>query len=338
MKVSIIIPAYNSMKFLPETLASVWQQTFSDFEVLIVDDGSSDNIKEWVSQIDDARLKLIAQVNQGASAARNTGIKAARGEYIAFLDADDIWMPTKLETHVSYLDKNPDVGLVYSWTAITDAEGKPTGRVMTPADEGDVWKKILVRNIVVCPSVLVRRCCFDKVGLFIDSLRFNEDWEMWIRIASQYQFAVIKEPLVYYRQHPNNTSKKWQSMQDGYKFVIEKTFQSVPSKLKYLKNHSYGNANIILAWKAIQSQAQDWNLAASFRARAVSYYPQVMLSHEFWRLSLAIALMHYFGSNGYRRFLDLTFILRRRVTKLSTKIESSVETQLTTLPTPIQTR
>ena len=78
------------MKFLPETLASVWQQTFTDFEVLIIDDGSSDDIKEWVSQIDDARLKLVCQANQGASAARNNGIRAARGEYIAFLDADDL--------------------------------------------------------------------------------------------------------------------------------------------------------------------------------------------------------------------------------------------------------
>lgn len=313
MKVSIIIPAYNSMKFLPETLASVWQQTFTDFEVLIIDDGSLDDIKEWVSQIDDARLKLVCQANQGASAARNNGIRAARGEYIAFLDADDLWMPTKLETHVSYLDKNPDVGLVYSWTAITDAQGKPTGRVMKPTDEGDILRKILVRNIVVCPSVVVRRCCFDEVGFFIDSLRFNEDWEMWIRIASQYHFAVIKETLVYYRQHANNTSKKWQSMQEGYKFVIEKTFESVPSELKYLKNQSYGNANLILGWKAIQSQSQDWELAAHFRNKAISYYPQVIFSQEFWRLSFAIALMHYLGSNGYSRFLEFAFTLRRRL-------------------------
>ncbi len=313
MKVSIIIPAYNSMKFLPETLASVWQQTFTDFEVLIIDDGSSDDIKEWVSQIADAKLKLISQPNQGASAARNQGIRAASGEYIAFLDADDLWMPTKLETHVSYLEQNPDIGLVYSWTAITDAQGKPTGRVMTPTDEGDIFIKILARNIVVCPSVVVRRCCFDNVGLFIDSLRFNEDWEMWIRIASQYKFAVVKEPLVYYRQHANNTSKKWQSMEEGYKFVIEKTFQSVPPELKYLQNHSYGNANLILAWKAIQSQDQDWELAAYFRSKAISYHPQVIFSQEFWRLSFAIALMQYFGCNGYRRFLEFAFMMRRRL-------------------------
>jgi glycosyltransferase involved in cell wall biosynthesis len=304
---------------LPETLASVWQQTFTDFEVVIVDDGSSDDIQEWVSRIDDARIKLISQANQGASAARNNGIRAARGEYIAFLDADDLWMPTKLETHVDYLDKNPDAGLVYSWTAITDARGKPTGRVMTPTEEGDIFKKILARNIVVCPSVMVRRCCFDKVGLFIDSLRFNEDWEMWIRIASQYDFAVIKEPLVYYRQHANNTSKKWQSMQEGYRFVIEKAFQSVPPELKYLKNHSYGNANLILAWKAIQSQSQDWKLAAQFRGQAISCYPQVIFCHEFWRLSFAIALMHYLGSQGYSRFLEFAYTLRRRVSTIFNK-------------------
>ena len=100
-KVSVIIPAYNAMNYLPQTLKSVLQQTFTDFEILIINDGSSDDIVEWSSQISDSRVKLISQINQGVSAARNTGIRNAQGEYIAFIDADDLWEPTKLEKQVT---------------------------------------------------------------------------------------------------------------------------------------------------------------------------------------------------------------------------------------------
>jgi glycosyltransferase involved in cell wall biosynthesis len=311
-KVSVIIPAYNTMDFLPETLESVLKQTFDDFEVIIVNDGSSDNIEEWASQLTEPRVKLISQANQGPSAARNTGIAQAKGEYIAFVDADDLCEPSKLEKQVRCLDDNPAVGLVYSWISVIDEQGKATGRVITYDAQGDVLREILVRNIIYCPSVVVRRCCFDTVGLFEPNLRFNEDWEIWIRIASRYHFAVTKEPLVYYRQHPRNSSKNWQFMEEGYRIVIEKAFNSVPSELQYLKNRSYGHANLSLAWKALQSRERDYKLAIHFRANVIAYYPQLRFSKEYIRLSLAIALMRHFGSDGYNRTLAIAFALRRR--------------------------
>lgn len=309
-KVSVIIPAYNAMTYLPETLSSVLEQTFSNFEVLIVNDGSSDHIEEWASKLT-PRVQLIAQANQGPSAARNTGIAMAKGEYIAFVDADDLWEPTKLEKQVRCLDDNPTVGLVYNWTSIVDEQGKATGRVITSDAQGDVLRQILERNIIYCPSVMVRRCCFDMVGLFEPDLRFNEDWEMWIRIASHYHFAVTKEPLVHYRQHPKNSSKNWKLMEEGYRLVIEKAFESVPSELEYLKNHSYGHANLSLAWKTLQSREKDYKLAIHFRDRAISYYPQLRFSKEYIRLSLAIALMRHFGAEGYSKVLKLAYTLRR---------------------------
>ncbi len=312
-KVSIVIPAYNSMKYLPDTLSSVWRQTFTDFEVLVVNDGSSDNIKEWASQVKDSRFKFISQANQGVSAARNAGILASQGDYIALLDADDLWAPTKLETHVLCLDKNPKVGLVCSWTAMMNAQGQPTGRFMKPVADGNIYTKILVKNIIDCPSVLVRRSCFNEVGLFDTNIRYNEDWEMWIRIAARYEFAVIKEPLVYYRQHPNNVSKNWCQMQLGFTKVIKSAFNSAPSELQHLKNPSYGHANLVLAWKALQSKDKDFKLAANFRADALHYDPKQILSHEFWRLSVAIALMRYLGLDGYNRFLEFAYTFRKRL-------------------------
>jgi glycosyltransferase involved in cell wall biosynthesis len=148
-KVSVVIPAYNAMTYLPETVASVLQQTFSDFELIIVNDGSSDNVMAWASGLEDPRAKLISQENGGVSKARNTGIAQAQGQYIAFLDADDLWEPTKLKKQVHCLETNPSVGLVYTWTAVINQLGQPTRNVWTPNIEGNVWDYLIRLLIVV---------------------------------------------------------------------------------------------------------------------------------------------------------------------------------------------
>ena len=316
-KVSVVIPAYNAMTYLPETLESVVMQTFTDFEVLIVDDGSSDHIRQWASQITDSRVKLIKQENQGLSGTRNTGVAQAQGEYVAFLDADDLWEPTKLEKQIRCLEDNPAVGLAYTWTALMDELGLPTGRVMTSNAEGNVWKQIVERNIIDFPSsVVVRRCCFD-VGLFDRNLRSVEDWDMWIRLASRYPFAVIKEPLVRYRLHSSNMSKNWQVMEEGYHLVIEKAFHSAPPELLYLKNRSYGHANLCLAWKPLQSSHKDYKKAIHFRSLALVHYPQLRYSREYIRLSLAIAVLRWCGRDGYSRVLSLAYALRRHISSVA---------------------
>lgn len=312
-KVSVVIPAYNAMNYLPETVESVLRQTFTDFEVLIIDDGSSDHIVQWASQIADHRVRLISQENQGVSVARNTGITQAQGEYIAFLDADDLWEPTKLEKQVRCLDNNPAVGLVHTWMLLVDDQSQSTGRVMKSNAEGEVWNQLIARNIIACPSVIVRRCCFETVGVFDINLRSIEDWDMWLRIASRYPFALIKEPLAYYRQLPGSISKNCQVMEQAFHIVIEKAFDCAPSDLLYLKNQSYGHANLCLAWKALQSNDRDYKLALHFRQQAILQYPQLRFSWEYIRLSLAIAAMRRFGSDGYRRVLALTYNLRRGI-------------------------
>ncbi|MHC5768216.1 MAG: glycosyltransferase family 2 protein [Nostoc sp.] len=318
-KVSIVIPAYNSLKFLPETMESVFKQTFKDFEVLVVNDGSSDDTEHWVSQIADPRFKLITQENQGLSGARNTGIAHASGEYIAFLDADDLWEPTKLEKQVLCLEENSEIGLVYTWVALIDENGNFTGRVFKNYAENDVWHKLIEHNIVESGSVaMVRRQCFDTCGVFDRNLRsFVEDWDMWLRIASRYPFKVMKEPLVYYRQHSTSASKNWEAMARSFEIVIEKAFSAAPPELQYLKNRSYGFANICLAWKPLQSRAQDWKIAASFRAKALSHYPWICFSQEFVRLSIAIILMRVFGTDGYQRFLSYAYTLRQRIVAMA---------------------
>jgi glycosyltransferase involved in cell wall biosynthesis len=310
-KVSTIIPAYNSMLYLPETLNSVLRQSFSDFEVLIIDDGSSDHLKEWASQLTDPRVKLISQPNQGASVARNTGITNAQGEYIAFLDADDLWERTKLEKQIQCFENNPSVGLVHTWTTMISEKSKPTGGILASTSEGEVWEQLLEHNTVACCSVMVRRSCFEKVGMFDQSLRSAEDWDMWIRIARQYRFAVIRQPLAQYRMIPTSKSKNCQLVEQSLMRIIEKNFQAAPPELLHLKSRGYGYANFNLAWKALQSRDKDYKAAIQFRDRAIAHYPELQSTRDYLRLNSAITLMQWFGPNGYNTLLSSLGILRR---------------------------
>ena len=317
-KISVIIPAYNAMCYLPDTLDNLLKQTYNDFEVIIVNDGSSDSIEQWFSQFKDQRIKLISQENQGAGIARNTGIINARSEYIAFLDADDIWEPTKLEKQVRILEDNPEVGLVYTWVEYVNEIGQSTGRVLKHTAEGNVWEKLIESNPIECGSVaMVRRSCFDDVGIFdVNVGSFVEDWELWLRIASRFPFKVVKEVLVYYRQHSNSASKNWQAMEKGYNIVIEKAFDSAPNKLKYLQNKSYAYAYFCLAWKPLQARTQDYKTAVYFRGLAIKFYPRICFSKEFFRLSLAIEIQRWFGTEGYQKFIKLLHMVRRHKTAI----------------------
>jgi glycosyltransferase involved in cell wall biosynthesis len=319
-KISVVIPTYNAMIYLPQTVAGLLNQTFEDFEAIVINDGSSDETEQWVSKIKDPRIKLISQNNKGLAGARNAGIAQASGEYIAFLDADDLWEPTKLEKQVHVLDKYPEVGLVYTWVAYIDEKGESTGKVVKYQAEGDVWKNLLERNLVECGSVaMVRRSCFDTVGVFdwnLSSFNVNEDWDMWLRIAARYPFKVVKEPLAYYRQSSSSASKNWKAIEQSFRIVIEKAFDSAAPELQSLKRRSYGLANFCFAWKALQSRDRDYNKARQFRALALDHDPGLRFSKEYVRLSLAITMMRWFGRESYDRLLAMFHVLRRCMTPM----------------------
>ncbi|MDJ0508850.1 MAG: glycosyltransferase family A protein [Crocosphaera sp.] len=319
VKVSIVIPAYNAMRYLPETLDNVLQQTYEAFEVIIINDGSTDNIKEWFTSILDNRVRLISQQNKGLAGARNTGIENAKGDYIAFLDADDLWEPTKIEKQVKLLDNNPKVGLIYTGVAIIDSDGIRTGRIFQEDFEGYIWKELTQKNFVGCGSVaMVRKECFEQVSNFDQNLgSFVEDWDMWLRIAVEYPFKVIKEPLVYYRQHPNSASKKWDAMEKSFEIVIEKAFKTAPKELQYLKSQSYGLANFVLAWKPLQTQNPDYQKAIYYQKNALAYNPKLSFSKENLRLSIAIFLMRFFGKDAYAQILSFVYQFRRFLLSIS---------------------
>jgi glycosyltransferase involved in cell wall biosynthesis len=312
-KVSVVIPAYNAMAYLPETVESVLKQTFTDFEVLIIDDGSSDHIVQWASQVTDRRVKLISQENQGVSAARNTGIAHAKGEYVAFLDADDLWEPTKLEKQVHCLENNPAAGLVYTWSALIDQLGNPLGILLASHIEGNVWEQIVVKDMISNgSSPMVRRSCFETVGVFDPDRKISgaADRDMWIRIAASYPFIVVKEPLTLYRRHPQSMAKNRSEMLQATRQMFEKIFQSVPLDLLHLRNQSYAWMNIFEAWASVEER--NYKEAIHFRQQAFLHYPQIRYSWHYKRLSLVIAMLRWFGPQVYDGVRSMTRALRRR--------------------------
>lgn len=317
--VSIVIPTYNSIQYLPAAIEGALNQTLTDFEIIIINDGSTDGTEAWVLQQPDPRIRLISQENLGKSAARNAGITAAQGGYIAFLDADDFWEPTKLERQVNCLDENPHIGLVYTWTVLADCDGRPTGRLINSQATGDVWRDLVRGNILACGSTpLVRRDCFDSVGLFSLDLPLAQDWDMWIRIAARYPFAVIEEPLVRYRQHGNNTSKRLEGMHRCNTLVLERAFQSVSADVSELEEEAYQSLNLYLGWLAIQ--IRDCERAFFFWRKAYTAAPSLRASGESVRLLLSILAARLFGFGIYGQFAKLGRELRY---ELLTRFESS---------------
>jgi glycosyltransferase involved in cell wall biosynthesis len=310
-KVTVAIPAYNAMAYLPETLNSVLQQTYGDFEVIIVNDGSSDEIERWFASIQDPRVKLISQLNKGLAGARNTGVKNAIGEYIALLDADDLWEMTKLEKQVKMLEENPEVGLVYTWASLVNEQGKSIGKLHKWDEKGQVWEKLLPNNPIIPSSVIIRRSCFDRVGMFDENLRsYIEDWDMWLRLAKKYAFGAIEQPLVYYRERPSSVSKNWEGMKQSFEIVIEKAFAEAPEHLIPVKNISYSLAYLHLALQGLQSENPDFETIEYFRNLAVSYNPGLRFSRNYWRSSIAIVFSKLLGLATYKKFLALFQTIR----------------------------
>jgi glycosyltransferase involved in cell wall biosynthesis len=324
-KVSVIIPTYNAIAYLPEAVASVLKQTFKDFELIIVDDGSSDRTVEWASQISDRRVKVILQDNHGSARARNQGIAIAEGEYIALLDADDVWETTKLEKQVNFLDRNPSIGLVDTSVVLINEDGKSTGKVVASKAEKDVWKQLVqFQPVCSCDSTpLIRRECFETVGLFDEDLLFLEDLDLWIRLASRYQFGAIEEALVRYRQYSGSKSTNCQETLLAFRQIIEETFESAPVELLYLRDRGYGRINLYLAWKSLVNK--DRTGAIHFQSVAIAHYPQLKYSRDYLRLSVALWLMQNFGTQTYENIKAIVQTTKSFIVHDSSFIESKIE-------------
>jgi glycosyltransferase involved in cell wall biosynthesis len=228
--VSIIIPTYNSEKYIREALESALNQTYRNIEIIVVDDGSTDNTKEVLKHYLD-RIQYIYKKNAGPASARNVGIKHAKGEYIAFLDSDDMWLPEKIELQLGVFVKDQRIGLVSCNDYEIDEKGQILGEskhIHYPSQKA-LFNALLVQNVVSGGSnAIIKKECFDKVGLFDEHLHGTEDWDMWLRIAQRYDVIFVERPLVTSRVRNNSISSHSNAakMLKYELLVIDKLFSS----------------------------------------------------------------------------------------------------------------
>ncbi len=205
-RVTVIIPTYNRAWILERAVSSVLAQTFSDFELIIVDDGSTDATSEVIAGYGE-KIISIYQENQGVSAARNAGICAAKGDYIAFLDSDDAWMPEKLSVQVAFMEAHPELMICQTEEIWIRNNRRVNPKVKHRKPSGDIFIPSLSLCLVSPSAVMMHRRLFDRVGLFDGSFPACEDYDLWLRVAVDYPVGLIETPLIYkYGGHADQLS------------------------------------------------------------------------------------------------------------------------------------
>lgn len=284
-KVSVIIPTYNREDFVEETIQSVLNQTYKDFEVIVVDDGSTDNTKKKLEKFN-SKIKLIEQKKSERAIARNNGVKNANGEYIAFLDSDDLWHKDKLEKQVEVLDKNKEYILIYCQCLRINENGltiKPAKRQLN-GYSGYVYEKLLMRNFITSPTPLVKKGYLEKINGFHTKYIPYEDWEFWLRLSLLGKFYFIKEPLAYYRVHKSQSVKqaKAEKIEEVTTVLLENSFK-LKNISEKIKNKSLGLANLRFAyWYLISG---DPDTAKVKLQKAIKLYPKFYLDYRWWGLN-----------------------------------------------------
>ncbi|MFM2429105.1 MAG: hypothetical protein RLZZ511_318 [Cyanobacteriota bacterium] len=232
-KISVVIPTYNSIRTVRDTIASVQAQTFQDIEILVINDGSTDNLLDCLADITDRRIHIHSYPNGGLPVARNRGIAKSRGEYIAFIDADDLWTPDKLEKQLAALEANPNAGLAYSWTYFMEEDGQRYHTDRPIWFQGNVLKDLMLWNFLCHGSnPLIRRSVIEAIGEFDPSLPSAEDWDYWLRIAARWEFALVPEAQIYYRQSGGAMSSKVEVMEAAQLEVLARAFNRAPAHLQ----------------------------------------------------------------------------------------------------------
>jgi glycosyltransferase involved in cell wall biosynthesis len=296
-KTSVIIPVYNAEETILETIRSVQNQSSSDLEIIIIDDGSTDRTLHLLQELKDSRIKIFSFENCERSVARNRGIKIASGDYITFIDADDLWTHDKIELQIKALENNPKAGVAYSWTSFIDEIGNFLFSAKPYSFEGDVYSKILVNNFTICGSnILVRKGVIEAAGDFDPLLNIGEDWDLNIRLAEQCHYVVVPKYQILYRRSLRSTSCKIDAMEKGTIQVINKAFKSAPSELQNLKNRALSDAYkfISLLYTENLISTKKTSEAIQNLKKAIRYYPMIILEKETQRLILKLALFKIF--------------------------------------------
>ncbi len=314
--VSVVMGVYDAAPFVGEAVASVLAQTYSAFELIVVDDGSRDDTVRVVERIQDRRVRLIRGAHRGPAQARNAGLEAARGTFIAFLDGDDVWHPAQLQSHVDVLLANPAVDLAFSRSRYIDARGNPLALPVRRTEGFVSFEALLEDNVIGNgSSVVVRRSALDRLGGFDESLSACIDYDLWLRVAAAGDRKVIciPEVLTSYRRHPTQITSDWRRMEDGWRTTILKARRSSPDVVDRVERRAMTNWYRYLSYVAYEQR--DLRGAVRCLVRSIRATPPAALSRmNTWLLSSAIcskallpARVHNLMQAAIARLLPHTF-------------------------------
>lgn len=290
--VSIILPVFNGVVTLGDTVRSLLDQTEPDWELLIIDDGSVDRSLALAESFaaTDPRIRAYAFANGGQAIARNRGIELAQGDYLSFIDADDRWHPDKLRAQLAALTADPDVGWVYSWTLLTDDDGQAIARPVASPFSGWIYGPLLVTDFVSSGSnVLVRRSALAVVGGFDPACVPSEDWDLWLRLAWRFPVAQVPAAHVFYRQRPTSSSENVWRQERVSRQIIQTAIARSPDHLAPYRAVIWGNRYKYLLFKALDGPARSSRGWTAIRFAAVVLWCDRGVLKQ-WQLCLGVAL------------------------------------------------
>ena len=298
--VSVIIPVYNGEKYIAESLQCVFQQSYNPIEVIIVDDGSTDNSIQIIYEIPGEK-KIITQQNKDVSDARNSGIKNANGEYIAFLDQDDLWDKTKLEKQIQIFLKDPNVDLVLTDLSKFNDEGrewhpKDRHKASSRLNNRNLFENLIRKNVLMPSAVMVKKSSIKRAGFFDSNFKTCGDYEMWLRMAALgMKFKYLPEPLTFYRQHGENTSKKIEIMNEDRLRAIQKIFSLTELSPEQKKLEKLGLASVYREASQSFFSIKEYRRFLEYTNKALSYDKNIIS----WKI-----LGRYFRALIYVYLLD----------------------------------
>ena len=281
-RVSAIIPTYNNPAMLLQAVESVLAQTYDDYELLVVDDGSEPETRKALEPFMD-RIKYIYQENAGPSAARNRGIKESGGELVAFLDHDDLWLPEKLQAQVEYMDAHPEFPLTYHRVDYF-TDGRTLDFPVREGPTGDVLAPLFKRIFLITLAVMCRRECFEKVGYFNEELRFAQDYDIWLRMAVEYEFGYVDKMLGRYRFHEQNLSWENRIQHLSEKLLCLERVYGSPEATERIPTKLYNRGISATTFKLAKMYLAngDGEMSRKMIARAIRHRPIEPRRWLFW--------------------------------------------------------
>jgi len=302
-KVSVIIPAYNKAEYTRRTVDSVLAQTYPHVEIIVVDDGSKDQTANVMAEYG-GRIHYVFKANGGACSARNEGIRSATGEYVAFLDCDDLYGVEKIKRCVDYLEKNPRFGFVYTAAYFIDEQDEIVGRYDHPRSrEGFIASKLILEDFICNSTVLVRKSILQKAGFFDEEIFTPADWDMWLRLSEIAQAGYIREPLTKYRITDNYVFNHLQQARGEEMYVLEKFFKNHSTE-GFLKRSAFSNCHLRFA------------LCAFIKNDLSGFWSDCRMSFKLapWNMkTFVIAALGLIGPQWLKKELEKKILRRRQI-------------------------